>query len=279
MSMKQSITEARFLEFDRRRLFALDVRPIGACRGSILYVAPFAEEMNRLRSHAVQTARRLAAQGWRCLLPDLAGTGESDGQLADADWSGWVDDVVRAGHWLLAESTSPLVLWGVRTGALLALESLRVEDRLSASRLVLWQPVLDGKLFLNQYLRLRIASQVVSEGDRETTEQIRARLRAGEVVEVAGYPLTQQLAEGMAQRRLLDCTPPTGCRVDWIEVVAEEGQDLPPASLRVIQAWRTQGADMHASGVACPMVWQVHRRADAPELMEATVRALREEGA
>jgi exosortase A-associated hydrolase 2 len=276
MSDRSSLTEARFLDAGDRRLFMLDIQPTGPCRGAVLYVPPFAEEMNRLRSHAVQQARRLAAQGWRCLLPDLTGTGESDGELAAVDWSVWVDDVRRAGRWLTRESPGPLVLWGMRTGALLAAEVLRGDDALPASRLLLWQPVLDGKLFLTQFLRLRIASQVVSDTERETTEQIRARLSAGEVVEVAGYSLSGGLADGLAARRLADLRPPSACRVLWVEVVAQPDQPLPPVSTRLIDGWRATGLQVASTGVACPMVWQVHRRAEAPELLDATEKLLQE---
>lgn len=276
MTDRSSLTEARFLHADGRRLFALDIRPTGPCRGVALYVPPFAEEMNRLRSHAVQQARLMAAQGWRCLLPDLTGTGESDGELTAVDWAGWVADVRSAGRWLVDQGGGPLMLWGMRSGALLAAEALQGEAALPATRLLLWQPVLDGKLFLTQYLRLRIASQVVSEAERETTDQIRARLSAGEVVEVAGYPLTGRLADGLAARRLADLRPPEACRVLWLEVTAQPGQDLPPASTRVIETWRAAGLQLSSRSVACPMVWQVHRRADAPELLDATLEMLQE---
>lgn len=276
MSDRSSLTEARFLDAGGRRLFVLDIRPVGPCRGAVLYVPPFAEEMNRLRSHAVQLARRLAAEGWRCLLPDLTGTGESDGDFTAADWQGWVDDVRMAGRWLAQEAAGPLTLWGMRTGALLAAEALQGEQALPASRLLLWQPVLDGKLFLTQYLRLRIAAQVVTDAERETTEQIRARLSAGEVVEVAGYALTGRLADGLATRRLSDLCPPPGCPVLWLEVVAQPDQPLPPVSQRLVDAWRAKGLPVAAAGVACPMVWQVHRRADAPELLDATLKLLQE---
>ncbi|ODU10889.1 MAG: hydrolase 2, exosortase A system-associated [Rubrivivax sp. SCN 71-131] len=277
MSDHKSFTEARFLDVGGRRLFALDIRPAGPCRGAALYVAPFAEEMNRLRVHAARMARLLAGQGWRCLLPDLQGTGESDGDLAEVEWSGWLDDVDRAGRRLLEETSAPLMLWGVRSGALLAAEALRRADALPAARLLLWQPVTDGKLFLNQTLRLRIASQMVSEAERETSEQIRARLAAGETIEVAGYPLSGRLADALAARRLADLVPPAACRVDWIEAVAQPGQAPAAASARVLEGWRTHGVTVNTCGAACPPVWQVHEPVDAPGLLQATLAALQED--
>jgi len=177
-----------FFEADGRRLFGLHVARPG--RFSLRRLrAGFREEMNRCRSHAASQARALAATGVHCLLIDLYGTGESDGGFEDATW------ISGAMTWLLrracAATHRPCAdALGMRTGALLAAEvAAAAHDR--PPRLLFWQPVLDGKLFLNQYLRLRIASQMVSESERETTEQIRARLTRGEVLEIAGYPLTR----------------------------------------------------------------------------------------
>lgn len=268
-------TEARFLQVNGRRLFALDVMPTQPRTGTVLYLPPFAEEMNRLRSHVASMARALASEGLRCVLLDPFGTGESDGHITDADWDHWLQDTEAACQWLADQDGHPPTLWGARTGALLAAEvSRRPQLYPSPGRLLLWQPVLDGKLFLTQYLRLRIASQVVKDSERETTDQIRARLTAGEIVEVAGYPLTGRIADQLATRRLADLTPPEGWQVSWIEVAAKPEQPLGPASQKAVEAWRAKGVAVQAITAASPMVWQVHRREEAPELQQATLLAM-----
>ncbi|MDE2161212.1 MAG: hydrolase 2, exosortase A system-associated, partial [Burkholderiales bacterium] len=198
---RASHARPRFLELGGRRLFALDIVPAGSCRGAVLYLPPFTEEMNRCRAHAARQARALAALGYRCLLLDYHGTGESGGSTPEGDWDLWLDDARRAARWLADDSALPLTVWGVRTGALLAAR-LAAARETDVERLLFWQPVLDGKQFLNQHLRLRIATQIVHAEARETTESIRARLRAGETIEVGGYPLTPALAEGLAAMRL-----------------------------------------------------------------------------
>ena len=141
--------------------------------------------------------------------------------------------------------------------------------------LLLWQPVLDGKLFLNQYLRLRIASQLVKDTERETTDTIRARLAAGEVLEVAGYPLTGALADCMAERRLDALLKGTRLRIAWAEVVSKPGQPLAMPSRKLIEQLQADGVQAASAAVACPMIWQVHERVDAPELTEATVQLMK----
>lgn len=260
----------QFLSLNGRRLFALQIEPTAACRGSVLYLPPYAEEMNRCRALAAAQARAWAAVGIRTLLLDPYGTGESEGQLADARWDLWVEDALAAGQWLEALAGQPIAVWGLRTGALLAAD-LAASGRLELPKLVFWQPVIDGKLFLNQYLRLRIASQVVSATERETTDQIRQRLAAGEILEVAGYPLGGALADGIAASRLGAGAWASTRRVAWLEAVAQADQPLSPASRRTIDALTAAGVSVGTAAVACPMVWQLHQRADAPALIQATL--------
>lgn len=272
---RTSNTQPLFFDLNGRRLFALHVTPTGPCTGAVLYLPPFAEEMNRCRSHVAAMARALAATGLQCLLLDPLGTGESDGDITDGDWDLWRDDAVAAARWLQTQGGQPLTLWGIRTGALLAAEVAASAD-VPVSRLLYWQPVLDGKMFLNQYLRLRIASQLVNDAERETTEQIRERLSGGEAIEVAGYALTGRLADALASRRLAAAKPPAGARVDWIEVVAKPEQPLALPSRKLVDTLVAAGTEVRAETVACPMIWQLHRRDDAPEIEALTLRMMGE---
>ncbi len=270
-----SVSQPLFLEFNGRRLFALQIHPAGPCIGTVLFLPPFSEEMNRCRSHVAEQARALAAVGLRCLLLDHHGTGESGGLSTDADWDHWLADAIAAAQWLAQDAGRPLALWGMRTGALLAAE-VAASGQAPVSRLLLWQPVVDGKQFVNQYLRLRIASQMVHGGDRETTATIQARLNAGEVIEVAGYPLTGRLAEGIAARRLADFKSFGRARVDWLEVTGQADQPLPPGSQRVVDALLAAGCNVQPGTVAGPTFWQLAGTHLAPELQQATQRVMGE---
>jgi exosortase A-associated hydrolase 2 len=269
-------TEAFFLELQGRRLFALQLMPTGPVRGTLLYLPPFGEEMNRCRSHVAATARGLAAQGWRCLLLDPSGTGESEGEIVDGDWGRWVDEAAGALQWLQHSGAGPVTLWGLRTGALLAAEVAARQPAL-VQRLLLWQPVVDGGLFVTQHLRLRLASQVVHAGDKESTESLRQRLSAGEAIEVAGYPFTGRLADALAARKLAGVPALGTLPVAWIEVVSKPEQPVTPASRRSIDAHVAAGGRVAVKTVVCPMIWQVHGREEAPALREATLHVMAEE--
>lgn len=266
-----SVATPMFLTLNGRRLFALQIAPTGACVGSVLYLPPFAEEMNRCRNHAAAMARRLAAQGQRVLLLDHFGTGESEGRIPEAGWDHWLADATAAAQWLQAQQGGPLTLWGIRTGALLAADVATSQPELALARLLFWQPVLDGKLFLNQYLRLRIASQLVHDADRETTETIRARLAAGEDIEVAGYPLSGRMAESLSARKMAPAPGLARQPIDWIEVVAKADQPLGVPARRLVDSLTAAGAAVQTRTVVCPQIWQTYEREDAPELQAATL--------
>lgn len=265
----------QFLHVNGRRLFGLTWQPEGPTLGTLLYLPPMAEEMNRCRSHVAATARAAAAKGWRCVLLDPYATGESEGDTDAADWDLWVTDTVSLLGQLAADgagtdAAQPVVLWGLRSGALLAAE-VAVQAPQWVQRLLFWQPVLDGNLFLNQTLRLRIASQMVHDGAKETTDTLRQRLAAGDTLEVAGYPLPGRLAMALKTRKMAALCSGLTQPVSWLEVVSAEGAPVSPASRKVIDTWPTAVALQTVTG---PMVWQVYDREDAPNLVQGTLALL-----
>ncbi len=178
--------EAFFLPVTSGRLFCLLHRPAGELevKGAVLYVHPFAEEMNRSRRMAALQAKAMASAGYMVLQVDLFGCGDSAGDLADATWESWIANLVEAGAWLSAQAGVALCWWGLRTGALLAAEAAgRIGQ---PCRLLLWQPVMLGKQYLQQFLRLRIASELMSGGAEGMMNRLKAQLAEEGAVEIAG---------------------------------------------------------------------------------------------
>ena len=66
----------------------------------MVYIHPFAEEMNKARRMAALQSRALAAAGFDVLQIDLLGCGDSSGDFGDATWNDWVNDVVHGCRWL-----------------------------------------------------------------------------------------------------------------------------------------------------------------------------------
>ena len=146
--------EAFFLPVAQGHRFCLlrEPAPSVPARGAVVYVHPFAEEMNKARRMASLQAKAMAGAGYFVLQIDLHGCGDSSGDFGDALWERWIDDVAAACTRLRERTGAELWLWGLRTGCLLATEAVKRLD--GATRLLMWQPTLSGKQFLQQFLRL-----------------------------------------------------------------------------------------------------------------------------
>lgn len=242
-------------------------------RGAILYIHPFAEEMNKSRRMVAEQARHLAATGWHVLQVDLTGCGDSAGDFGDAGWDIWLDDILVARNWLSEHCQGPRWIWGFRLGALLGAASL-IQTPAPGTNLLFWQPVISGSQHLQQFLRIRVAGERVTSGpDGIGTQQLLDQLRAGDLIEVAGYQLSPRLALPMGEASLL--LPPDVNRVCWFEVQSRAEASLVPASKRLVDSWRTNSdVDLLASVVQGPSFWQTQEIELAPDLLAATLEGL-----
>ena len=238
--------------------------------GAVVYVHPFAEEMNKSRRMAALQAKTMAAHGYAVLQIDLHGCGDSSGDFGDASWAGWIDDVTRACDWLQQRFDLPLWLWGLRTGCLVAVE---VANQIgSPARLLLWQPVVSGKQFLQQFLRLKIAGELLSGEGKGVMDRLRQQLAHGESVEVAGYTLSAALANGLENAELA----PSGkiLRIEWIEVSSKPDAVLSPLASAKLERWTTIGHEARGSVVCGPAFWQTTEISECPELLNASLLAM-----
>lgn len=252
------------------RRFCLLHEPAGdAVRGAVVYAHPFAEEMNKSRRMAALGARALAAQGLAVLQIDLRGCGDSDGDFADATWSSWVDDLCAGMAWLAARHPGPRWFWGLRAGALLASEAARRST--GELGLLWWQPELQGRQVLRQFLRLQTWG-TAGEGPKAGADALRQALQAGAAVDVAGYALAPALALPMDGACLLPLARGVK-RLVWLETSARAQPELLPASRDAI-ASIDAGVAVTARAVTGPPFWQTAEVEDAPALIDATRAAL-----
>ena len=230
--------------------------------------------MNKARRMAALQSRRLAAEGWSVLQVDLHGCGDSAGEFTEARWQTWIEDVRAALGWLRFRVHGPLSLWALRLGVPLACDVAR-DSALGLERLVLWQPVVAGEQFLVQFLRLRLAGEMLAGGSATTAlRELRTQLAQGRSLEIAGYELHPQLAEAIARQDLLR-TVPAVKRVHWLEVAAEPGALLRPPSRRVVEAWARQAVAVDKAVVAGDPFWATIEIAECETLLAATSEALR----
>jgi exosortase A-associated hydrolase 2 len=244
--------------------------PHVAPRGAILYVHPFAEEMNKTRRMAALQSRAFAAMGFAVLQIDLFGCGDSCGDFNAGRWELWKNDLAVAASWL-AERTSglPLHLWGVRLGGLLALD---FASRALVDSIILWQPFMSGRRCINEFLGLRLASQLEGSvaGGARSTSALRARLAVHGVIEVAGYEVAVPLVKAIddcdaAHLKLLPCT------VHWFAGGAETSARAATSAARLGARWAADGVTLrfHRVEGAVPF-WCADDITVCPALLDAT---------
>jgi exosortase A-associated hydrolase 2 len=264
--------------------YALVHDPAGpTVRGAVLYVHPFAEEMNKARRMAALQSRALAQAGFAVLQLDLLGCGDSSGDFADATWAHWLADVLQGAQWLRQQHAAPLWLWGLRAGCLLASQAAAQLQGMQATvNQFYWQPPPAGKVLLQQFLRLSLASGLLDDSPdaagsktKPKPNDTRQQLASGQNVEIAGYTLQPALATGLEQAQL---QPPASAdahaRCVWLETSTRNPTALLPATEAALARWRQAGHEVHAEVVPGPAFWQTQEIEDAPALLQATTRAL-----
>lgn len=257
--------EAFFLDGEHGALLCTYLHPRATpVKGGILYLHPFAEEMHKSRRMAALQARQFAATGYAVLQVDLTGCGDSHGDFLDASWDKWLSDAACAHAWLSSKIATPIKLWGLRTGATLAVHLAK--DLPEVASLLLWQPVVNGEQFLKQFLRIRTASDMLN-GDSSQNNALRARLAAGESLEVGGYCLSAQLANDLGRLKLAESLP--RCPVVWLEVGADNSNLPAPAGQRVVEAWRTAGVEVQTRTVAGEPFWVTQEITECAALLDA----------
>ncbi|MDB5960791.1 MAG: Hydrolase 2, exosortase system-associated [Massilia sp.] len=237
-------------------------------RGAVLYAHPFAEELNLSRRMAAQQARAFAALGYAVLQIDLFGCGDSCGEFTAGRWSQWQRDLAVAADWLAERQAGPLYIWGVRLGALLAMD---LASSRAVDGLILWQPLISGRTCIDQFLRQRMSADPSRKAGG--IPALRAELAARGRIEVAGFELDLALARGIeaCEAIRLDLKP---CTVHWFSSAA-----MPR---RLAARWRQAGVTLHYHAIEALPFWSDPARPESPSLLAATARvfaALDDDGA
>lgn len=242
-----------------------------------IYLHPFAEEMNKTRRMAAMAARAIAEHGDAVLQIDLLGCGDSSGEFADATWQAWLDDVELAYTYLRRRFPgTPIGVWGMRLGALLAIAACA--SKMSFERLLLWQPYWNGRLFLNQFFRLQAAAQMLmgEQPKASETPDPRAQSAQGQFLEIAGYCLSPELVRVVDKLDATTMAPK--CPVQCLEVMRDPTSGPSAATSTLANAWRAQGISLVAATVPGTQFWMSAEIETCDPLISATVEYVKSIG-
>ncbi|MEQ8783501.1 MAG: alpha/beta hydrolase [Roseibium album] len=215
---------AEFVDADEHRLLVTWRLPQATVVGTVLVVPALAEEMNKCRPILRDLGQRLGSSGWALCIPDLTGTGDSEGRYEAAGIDRWCRDLESVAQHAEARVGPVSVCLAVRAGALIAARWLSVSGQ-SIGKLVLWQPVANGNQVVNQWLRLRAMASMFDGRESVSKRSLREMLNQGSTIECGGYRLTARFAREL--EALNQTAPPT---IDTMVVMEIGGLDRPSAA-------------------------------------------------
>jgi len=169
------------------------------CRGiaplawGMLFCDPFAEEKKCAHRVLVEAARFFCTADIICLRFDYRGTGDSPGDFAEATLELWLEDILAAARFMRqALHVQTLGLLGLRLGGALACQAAFAEKEL-VDFLVLWEPVIEGKQYLQQNLRRSLIKAMLTDEKKFNPERVRAVHYEMEIFDFDGYPITAEM--------------------------------------------------------------------------------------
>jgi pimeloyl-ACP methyl ester carboxylesterase len=202
---------------------------------------------------------RLARAGFHVLRFDYAGTGDSSGDAADVSVSQWTSDVITAVHELRSSrDLREVSLIGLRLGATLA--AFAAAECQLVDRVVLWEPVVDGREYVATQRALH----------RAWVEDERRNGREAHEVddELLGYSFTERLRrdlEGVSLWSLAKTPAP------YVHMISQG----PSGEHDRLSEWlRSKGAQVETDCIEGPLVWSRTPAMEAPRVPNAVVQAI-----
>jgi pimeloyl-ACP methyl ester carboxylesterase len=129
-------------------LFGCHHAPGSVDSGAVVICSSFGSEYSYAHRALRVLAKRLAERGRHALRFDYSGQGDSWGENTEANVERWISDTTVAIEELRAISGHAVVdVVGLRLGALVGTACAKAAD---VGRLVLWDPVLDGREWVHQ---------------------------------------------------------------------------------------------------------------------------------
>ncbi len=268
--MLSPVPQPFFLDKSGTPVYAIYFPPMNekACRGAILHVPAFGEEMNRSRHMIAKQARAFASEGFGVLIIDYCGTGDSFGAFAEATLEKWLCNIRAGIDWLTNKTGAEVSLWGLRFGCLMAaVVAHSGQHRLD--NLIFWNPVLNGKLLMAQFLRLRLAASLVGNSGKETVAQLQEQLATEGMLEVAGYELPKKLYNDICSLTLAELMAGSVKSIFWFELSNSE-RIIPLPAQRIIDDWSAAGKEVKVIRAEGAQFWSTQEISHADRLIQVT---------
>ena len=157
---------------------------------------PMGQEYIRSYRSLVQLARLLSSAGIHVLRFDYYGCGDSDGDCTQGSFQQWIDDILAAVNELdKGCGLGKVCLAGLRLGATLAMIAGTKQSDIDS--IILWDPVTDGKIYLEESISLHnkwLQGSFAKPQLENPTKKIK---------ELLGFPMTDSMREELVKINLL----------------------------------------------------------------------------
>ncbi|MFB3787634.1 MAG: serine aminopeptidase domain-containing protein [bacterium] len=222
--------------------------------GGWVLCAPYGIERFNSRRFLVKWSRELSQLGYWVLRFDYRGRGDSTGRFEDYTMEDHVEDIHAAVRELERKAGVPCRgLCGLRLGATLAAETVRRTG--GNPMLVLWEPVVQGKEYINELLRAAMAGEMIQVGEKGRTRvQLRADLENNQDVVVQGCFLTRKMYHSLSAVDLL-CQPRPGKGPILILNILGNPNQAPSTIFGLLHKKYAKGGEVSLETCQAPVPW------------------------
>jgi alpha/beta superfamily hydrolase len=162
----------------------------------IALCCPIGQEYIRSHRSLVRLAEFLSSAGFHVLRFDYYGCGDSWGDCHQGSIRRWVEDISTAVNELNGGyDLEKVCLVGLRLGAALAMMAGTCRGDIDS--IVIWDPIIDGAMYLNELMRLH------DEWLRGSFAKTQLYNNHGDHCEAMGFPITNSMREELTNINLL----------------------------------------------------------------------------
>ena len=149
----------------------------------VIILPPIFEELSRTRKVLVNLCRYLADRKYNCISFDYYGTGLSYGKFNE--FSVTQADTEKVVEYCKGQDTKSLSLIGFRFGGYLALSQSHLYNFKS---IILCEPILNLKNYINEMLRLEVTNQLITYGAvKYNQEKLHEKIKDEKEIMIDGY--------------------------------------------------------------------------------------------
>ena len=253
-------TQVEFYQGIKGPLFRL-IRTPEKVLAHLIFIAPLFEQANQTRHHNTRSAINAYQQGMQSIVFDHYGTGDSAGELIDANLDLWQQDILQQLADIAADSTKAIYLSLPLSAVLLLSDEILTQ----VDGVMLLQPDFNGKRFVQQFKRLALAAQLTKNSNTQVDKPKGAEISEPVVIDIAGYQMQPKLLDELARQNVntladfqLDCY--------WFEW-QEKSAELSPGRVKQQQALADKSSQLFVQQVDDVKFWQASELQISPSFL------------